>query len=69
MLVNDGQKHRGFRKNIFNDGLFLVGISAGPHQSAQTVVQFEYAKGLTDYIPPELMKKMESMGINTKRLA
>jgi hypothetical protein len=24
---------------------------------------------LTDYIPPELMKKMESMGINTKRLA
>jgi hypothetical protein len=29
MLVNDGQKHRGFRKNIFNEDLFITGIAAG----------------------------------------
>lgn len=46
MLVNDGQAHRGFRKNIFNDTLKLVGIAAGPHKEAQTVVQFEYVSGV-----------------------
>ena len=34
MIVNDGQKHRGFRKNIFNEDLCLTGIAAGPHVTA-----------------------------------
>ena len=31
MLVNDGQAHRGFRKNIFNNTLTIVGISCAKH--------------------------------------
>lgn len=29
MIVNDGQAHRGFRKNIFNPVLTVVGIATG----------------------------------------
>jgi hypothetical protein len=46
MIVNDGQKHRGYRKNIFNAQLKITGIAASAHSEAQTVVQFEYAKGI-----------------------
>jgi hypothetical protein len=46
MLVNDGQKHRGFRKSIFNEELRIVGIAAGPHKEAQTVIHIDYAKGV-----------------------
>ena len=45
MLVNDGQAHRGFRKNIFNRVLGVVGIACGHHSSGGSIAQFEYAKG------------------------
>ena len=80
MLVNDGQAHRGFRKNIFNDTLTIVGISCWKHP-AGSIAQFEYAKGLlkegqtqqinvtvTDEVPDELIDKMKSLGIDTKRI-
>lgn len=80
MLVNDGQAHRGFRKNIFNNTLSIVGISCGKHP-AGSIAQFEYAKGLlkegqtqrinitvTDEVPDELIDKMKSLGIDTKRI-
>ena len=46
MLVNDGQAHRGFRKNIFNKVLTIVGIASGFHASGGSIAQFEYAKGI-----------------------
>lgn len=46
MLVNDGQAHRGFRKNIFNSVLKIVGIASGNHASGGSMAQFEYAKGV-----------------------
>lgn len=46
MLVNDGQAHRGFRKNIFNPVLKVVGIACGHHASGGSIAQFEYAKGV-----------------------
>jgi hypothetical protein len=46
MLVNDGQAHRGFRKNIFNKVLTVVGIACGHHASGGSIAQFEYAKGI-----------------------
>jgi len=46
MLVNDGQAHRGFRKNIFNEVLTVVGIACGHHASGGSIAQFEYAMGI-----------------------
>ena len=46
MLVNDGQTHRGFRKAMFNPLLTIVGIASGYHSQAETMTQFEYAKGI-----------------------
>ena len=46
MLVNDGQTHRGFRKAMFNPLLHIVGIASGHHTQAETITQFEYAKGI-----------------------
>ena len=46
MMVNDGQAHRGFRKNIFNPTLQIVGIACGHHSTGGTIAQFEYAKGI-----------------------
>jgi hypothetical protein len=37
MLVNDGQSHRGFRKNIFNETLSIVGISCGVHPAGGSI--------------------------------
>ena len=46
MLVNDGQAHRGFRKNIFNRMLTIVDIAVGHHAQGGSIAQFEYAKGI-----------------------
>lgn len=46
MMVNDGQVHRGFRKNIFNPVLTVIGIATGHHASGGTIAQFDYAKGI-----------------------
>ena len=80
-MVNDGQAHRGFRKNIFNKVLTVVGIACGHHASGGTIAQFEYAKGIlyegqtqqinvtvTDQVSEELIKKMKKMGIDTDRI-
>ena len=37
MLVNDGQAHRGIRKNIFNAVLKVVGIACGYHASGGSI--------------------------------
>ena len=81
MLVNDGQAHRGFRKNIFNPLLTVVGIASGHHASGGSIAQFEYAKGIlkegqtqminvtvTDQVPEKLIKKMKTMGIDTSKI-
>ena len=81
MLVNDGQAHRGFRKNIFNRTLQVVGIACGNHSSGGSIAQFEYVKGIlregemqqinvtvTDQVSDELIKKMKKMGIDTNRI-
>ena len=81
MLVNDGQAHRGFRKNIFNRLLTVVGIASGHHASGGSIAQFEYAKGLlkegesqeinitvTDRVPEKLIRKMKTMGIDTNKI-
>lgn len=81
MLVNDGQAHRGFRKNIFNRQLTVVGIASGHHSAGGSIAQFEYAKGLlkegqsqeiqitvTDRVPEKLIKKMKTMGIDTDKI-
>lgn len=46
MIVNDGQTHRGFRKNIFNKLLKIVGVACGNHSAGGSIAQFEYAKGV-----------------------
>ena len=81
MLVNDGQAHRGFRKNIFNRVLTIVGIASGFHSQGGSIAQFEYAKGIlrqgqsqsinvtvTDKVPEKLIKKMKTMGIDTNKI-
>ena len=81
MLVNDGQAHRGFRKNIFNPVLKVVGIACGNHASGGSIAQFEYAKGIlkegqmqqinvtvTDQVSDELIQKMKKMGIDTDKI-
>ena len=81
MLVNDGQAHRGFRKNIFNRVLGVVGIACGNHSSGGSIAQFEYAKGtlkegempninitVTDQVSEKLLQKMKTMGIDTNKI-
>ena len=81
MLVNDGQAHRGFRKNIFNPELAIVGIACGHHAAGGSIAQFEYAKGIlkegqtqvinvtvTDRVPQKLIRKMKTMGIDTSKI-
>jgi len=81
MLVNDGQKHRGFRKNIFNPVLKIVGVACGHHASGGSIAQLEYAKGIlkagqmqeinvtvTDQVPEKLIKKMKKLGIDTDKI-
>ena len=66
---------------MFNPMLQIVGIASGHHSQAETITQFEYAKGilregqsqqinvtLTDDVPEELINKMQKMGIDTKKI-
>jgi len=79
MLIADGDRSRGLRKNIFNPKLKSMGVACGPHPAAGsvTVVDFvtkEIGVGempsiqieSTDEIPEELQKKLDAMGIGHK---
>lgn len=44
LIVDDGEKARGHRKNLFSKEMNYCGISTGPHESQGNVVLFEYTK-------------------------
>ena len=79
MLIADGDRSRGLRKNIFNPKLKLMGVACGPHPEAGSVTVVDFAAkeiGIgempsiqvegTDQIPEELQKKLDDMGIGHK---
>jgi len=43
LVVDDGQKSRGHRKNMFNKEIINCGIATGLHSTMDNVVLLEYA--------------------------
>lgn len=79
MLIADGDKSRGLRKNIFNPKLKLMGVAAGPHPESGSVIVVDFvAKEIgigelptihvenTEVIPEEVKKQLEDMGVSKK---
>jgi hypothetical protein len=79
LVVDDGQKSRGHRKNVFNKEMSYCGIASGCHSTQDNVVLFEYAKGILrdgelpsinvsvqEEVPPELIEKMSMIVFNVK---
>ena len=71
LVVDDGQKSRGHRKNVYNKEMNYCGIACGFHSTEDNIVLFEYAKGILregelpsinvsvqEEVPPELIEKM-----------
>ncbi len=46
LIVDDGQKARGHRKNLFNTEMKFCGIATAPHSTEENVILLEYAKGI-----------------------
>lgn len=79
MLVSDGMRTRGLRKNIFNSNLKIMGVAVGPHskEGSVTVIDFaskELAAGqaptmnieYSDEVPQEALDKVEELGLQGK---
>ena len=79
MLVSDGDRSRGLRKNIFNPKLCVMGVAAGPHPETGSVIVVDFVKKelaqgelptmeieTTEEIPEELKAKMKEMGVRGK---
>ena len=46
LLVDDGQKARGHRKNMFNKDMGFCGIACGTHSNLDNVILLEYTKAI-----------------------
>jgi hypothetical protein len=79
LVVDDGQKSRGHRKNVFNKEMTYCGIACGIHSQEDNIVLFEYAKGILregelpsinvsvqEEVPPELIEKMSNLKYRLK---
>ena len=45
LLVDDGVKSRGHRRNLFDMNLECIGVATGPHDAYDTMTVIDYAKG------------------------
>ena len=73
LLIDDGVKSRGHRKNLFNDEVRYAGFGIGPHKVYGMMVVIDYAFGISGKkatIPKknnkvnEIAQKMEKVNLN-----
>jgi hypothetical protein len=46
LIVDDGQKARGYRKSLFNPEMIHCGIATGPHATMDNVILLEYSSAI-----------------------